>query len=295
MYLEHFGMSEKPFSLTPDTQLFFNQNCHRDALNTMLLALKEGEGFLKVVGEVGTGKTLLCRKLLSFLHQPDFITAYIPNPWISPEELRLFLASEIGAEANSHMHSHDIIAAIYRKLVQHARQGRQVILLIDEAQAMPKETIESLRLLTNLEGEKRKLIQVIIFGQPELDVLLAREDLRQLQQRIMFAEELVPLSTSAVANYISHRVRSCGGADALFSSESAWLIAKASGGIPRLINILAHKSLLCVYGRRESIVTPWHVARAIADTPETKTQGKIYSILWRYPRSFNQRAQDSVL
>lgn len=291
MYVKYFGLREKPFSLTPDTQLFCNQNCHRNALNTLLVALSEGEGFLKVVGEVGTGKTLLCRTLLGRLNRSSFATAFIPNPWLTPEELKLFLASEIGAQTDTAMHSHQLTAAIYRKLVQLARQNKKVVLLIDEAQAMPVATIESLRLLTNLESEKRKLLQVVIFGQPELDKLLARKDLRQLQQRIMFSETLKPLDPQAVSNYLHFRISACGGRGDLFSAAAIGLVGTASGGIPRLINILAHKALICAFGKGDPYVSAWHVARAVEDTREATLQGKIMSYCWRLgPRHIPQKA-----
>lgn len=282
MYLKHFGLREKPFSLTPDTQLFFNRNSHKNALDTLLLALHEGEGFLKVVGEVGTGKTLLCRTLLGRLNRNQYATAFIPNPWLTPEELKLFLASEVGADTRPSMHSHELTSAIYRRLVQLARQKRKVVLLIDEAQAMPVRTIESLRLLTNLESEKRKLLQVVIFGQPELDVLLARRDLRQLQQRIVFSEKLTPLDSAAVSDYVRFRIRACGGDTKLFNSPAIRFLASASGGIPRLINILAHKALLCAYGKGDRRISAWHVARAVADTRESTTKGKWISYFWKW-------------
>ncbi len=281
VYLEFFKLTEKPFSLTPDTQLFLNQNCHKEALNTLMLALQEGEGFLKVVGEVGTGKTILCRTVLRRMHEQNYVSAYIPNPWLSPEELKQFLAAEIGAEHSNRMQSHEITSSIYRRLVQIARSNKKAVLLIDEAQSMPIETIESLRLLTNLESEKRKLLQVVIFGQPELDVLLARKDLRQLQQRIVFSETLVPLSESAVNDYIQFRIVGCGGSRQLFNSGAVFLLAKASGGIPRLINVMAHKALMCAFGKGDQVVTPWHVARAISDTQEARMIGRVLSVLWR--------------
>jgi Type II secretory pathway, component ExeA (predicted ATPase) len=210
MYQQHFGLIESPFSLTPDTQFFLNQQSHRDALNTMLVALQHCEGFIKVVGEVGTGKTLLCRILLSRLKH-NFVTVYIPNPYLTPEELKAVVAQEIGASYQRDMPAHDLMSSIYRALVKLARKGKQVVLLVDEAQAMPRDTIECLRLLTNLETEKRKLLQVVILGQPELDTLLARPDLRQLKQRIIFSETLKPFTVVGASEYVVHRIVSAGG------------------------------------------------------------------------------------
>ncbi len=277
MYYSFFGFNERPFSLTPDTQFFLNQQSHRGALNTMLVALRHSEGFIKIVGEVGTGKTLLCRILLSRLGS-SFVTAYIPNPYLTPEELKAFVALEIGADYRQGMPAHELVTGIYRRLLQLARKGKQVVLVIDEAQAMPRETIECLRLLTNLETEKRKLLQVVMLGQPELDALLSRPDLRQLKQRIVFAEYLKPLRFTTMATYVRHRVAAAGcNNPRLFSGGALRLLALGSAGIPRLINILSHKALICAYGKGHQRVNAWHVAKAIMDTQESKILGKFFA------------------
>ncbi len=282
MYQQHFRLAEPPFSLTPDPQFFLNQQSHREALNTMLVALQHCEGFIKVVGEVGTGKTLLCRILLSRLRN-QFVTAYIPNPYLNPDELKAFVAQEIGANYSAEMQEHVLMGSIYRKLMQLAHHGKQVVLVVDEAQAMPRETIEALRLLTNLETEKRKLLQVVIFGQPELDTLLSRPDLRQLKQRIIFSEYLKSFSEKGVADYVSHRIDSAGGDKELFTRRALWLISKGSGGIPRLINILAHKALISAYGKGLRRVGVAQVAAAIIDTSETRFAGKLLAWHYRWP------------
>jgi MSHA biogenesis protein MshM len=285
MYNEFFNFSETPFSLTPDTSFFLNEQSHRDALNTMLLALKHCEGFIKVVGEVGTGKTLLGRILLSRL-SAGFKTIYIPNPYMTPEELKFYVAKELGADIDSGMASHEILACIYRKLVQFSRHDKQVVLIVDEAQAMPRDTVESLRLLSNMETEKRKLIQIVLLGQPELDDLLNRQDLRQLKQRIVFSEYLKPFHTKAVERYVAHRVSAARhSAIACFSRSAVKMIARASGGTPRLINILCHKALICAYGRGNKIAGLWHVLQAVRDTPESRTALRSISsiLLWLTP------------
>lgn len=274
MYLNHFGFAELPFSLTPDTQFFLNQQSHRDALNTMLVALQHCEGFIKIVGEVGTGKTLLCRILLARLKH-RFVTAYIPNPYLTPDELKAFVAQEIGAQYDPAMQTHVLLTSIYHKLMQLAHNGKQVVLVVDEAQAMPRETIESLRLLTNLETEKRKLLQVVMLGQPELDHLLSRPDLRQLKQRIIFSEYLHPFSSRGVREYIRHRLDAAGGRGDIFTPPALWLLSRGAGGIPRLINIIAHKALISAYGRGLCRVGITQVAKAIADTAETRWTGKL--------------------
>lgn len=179
MYLYHFGIKELPFSLTPNTHFYLGLPSHNEAMQVLLTALKTGEGFIKVTGEVGTGKTLLCRKLLNEI--PDaFEVAYIPNPALSPEEMRFALASELGIRGISNINQQQLSQKIQMKLLDLNKKGKGVVLIIDEAQTIPWESFETLRLFTNLETESRKLIQVVLFGQPELDQMLAQERLPQL-------------------------------------------------------------------------------------------------------------------
>lgn len=284
MYRQHFGFDEHAFSLTPDTQFYFNSPGHRDVLNTLLLALKHSEGFIKVIGEVGTGKTLLGRKLLTALSD-RFITAYVPNPYLTPEELKWLLAEEIGIPYNNQMPSYQLLREITQKLIELAVQKKQVVLVIDEAQAMPRETIEALRLLTNLETEKSKLLQVVLMGQPELNQVLAKQDLRQLNQRIVFSETIPCLNLKQVKNYIAHRLTSAGCHKNIFSSSAIRLLSAASGGVPRLINILAHKALLAAYGKSAEKVTRAHMIKAVLDTPEVKRWGRFLAKrdYWLWP------------
>ncbi len=280
MYRQHFGLNEHPFSLTPDTQFYFNSPGHRDVLNTLLLALKHSEGFIKVIGEVGTGKTLLGRKLLTALSD-RFITAYIPNPYLTPEELKWFLAEEIGIPYHSEMPSYQLLREITQRLIDLASQKRQVVLIVDEAQSMPRETIEALRLLTNLETEKSKLLQVVLMGQPELDDVLRQPDLRQLNQRIVFAETISCLSRRQVIDYVNYRLTSAGCKKTLFSKSALNLLYAASAGVPRLINILAHKALLAAYGKSALKVERKHMVRAVLDTAEAKSYGR-----WQAKRDY---------
>lgn len=274
MYRQHFGLREHPFSLTPDTQFYFNSQSHREVLSTLLLALRHSEGFIKVVGEVGTGKTLLSRKLLASLGD-TFITAYIPNPYLTPDELKWFLAEEIGIAYVPEMPSYQLLKEINLRLVNLAQQKRQVVLVVDEAQAMPRETIEALRLLTNLETEKRKLLQVVLFGQPELDELLNRADLRQLKQRIVFSEYLQTIPKKSLPDYLSYRLSSAGyRGSTLFSTAAINLLYKSSGGVPRLINVIAHKAMLAAYGQAAEHVNRQHMVRAIMDTAESHRYGR---------------------
>ena len=267
MYIDHFGMRELPFTLTPNTRFFLQLPTHQEALNLLLVALGSGDGFIKVVGEVGTGKTMLCRTLLNALEEESCITAYIPNPYLSPEALRRNFALEIGIENALALEDFELVNRINQRLVEIAKQGQYTVLIVDEAQAMPEETIEALRLLTNLETESEKLFQVVLFGQPELDQLLSRPSLRQLLQRITFSCRLNVLSVEAVTHYLEQRASKAGYEGlSLFLPAAAKLIAKASGGVPRLVNILAHKSLMSAYGRGDSTIKKVHVIKAIEDT-----------------------------
>jgi MSHA biogenesis protein MshM len=174
MYLTHFALREPPFGLTPDTAFAFACTPHQEALNTLLIASANGEGFMKVTGEVGTGKTLLCRRFLSQLDDAT-VSAYIPNPLLDPHGLLLALAAELRLDVGRDDDQPSLVKALNEALLVHARADKRVVVCLDEAQAMPLETLESLRLLSNLETEKRKLFQVVLFGQPELDEKLADE------------------------------------------------------------------------------------------------------------------------
>jgi MSHA biogenesis protein MshM len=273
MYLGHFSLREAPFSITPDTDFFYPHEGAQASLNMLLVALRSGEGFLKVVGELGCGKTVLCRQLLKNL-QGEFVTAYIPNPDMGPDDLLLALADELGVPIAQPVQRHAVMNGIGACLVQHARQGKRVLVCIDEAQAIPVRTVESLRLLSNLETEKRKLLQIVLLGQPDLDTKLARPEIRQLLQRITFSEYLGPMQLDRVPVYLAHRLSTAAMDDTvdsdLFTPQAAAAIGKASGGVPRLINVLAHKCLILAYGEGEHRVTVEHARLAAADTPGLK-------------------------
>ena len=270
MYLEHFGFERSPFTITPDTSFFLDHGSHREAMNVLLLALQSGEGFIKVTGEVGTGKTLLCRRLLNTLDD-NFVSAYIPHPALSPVALRMALAEELDIEFARNTGQHRLLQRISQRLIELHAAGKQVVLLLDEAQSIPDESMEALRLLTNLETEQDKLLQVVLFGQPELDQRLQQVQLRQLRQRILFNYTLQPLDRATLEVYLNHRLLIAGYRGApLFTRSALKLLHRNSRGIPRLANILCHKALLSAFGRGDHLIKPLHIRQAAADTEDVQ-------------------------
>jgi len=274
MYLQHFKLNEMPFSLTPDTAFFMGRAGYREALNVLLVALRSGEGFMKVVGEVGTGKTILCRTLLKNISE-EFACAYLPNPFLRPASLLLSIADELGIEYPKRASQHQLLKRLNEGLLQFHAEGRRVMVCMDEAQAVPLQTLEALRLLTNLETEKTKLLQVVLFGQPELDKVLDEPSIRQLRQRITFYYQRQPLARDGVEEYLMHRLAIAGhDGPKLFEAKAVDEIARGSGGVPRLANILAHKALMAAFGEGEGRVNRSHAKRAVADTDDARSVGQ---------------------
>lgn len=268
LYLKHFGMREFPFSITPDTSFFFSSSAAEEALNTLLIAVNTGEGFIKITGQPGTGKTLLCRKLMASLRE-DCRVAYIPNPYLEPLAMFRVLASDLEVDLPSEhtLDQHDLLNALMLRLLDIVRSGQRVVICLDEAQAMPIETLEALRLLTNLETEKRKLLQVIIFGQPELDEKLDQPSVRQLKQRITFDCRLEPLSGNEIDYYVHHRLVVAGyQGGPLFTQPALWLMRLRTNRVPRLLNIISHKAMLRAFGKGSITVGLFDVLAAANDT-----------------------------
>jgi MSHA biogenesis protein MshM len=266
MYLNHFGLKELPFSITPDTSFYFGSRSYQEGLNTLLFAVISGEGFIKITGEVGTGKTLLCRKLMSSLGF-SFKVAYVPNPYLEPKSLLMVLAQELGIALPAEVTQHALLNALTHGLLNFARNGIKVVVCLDEVQAMPIETLEALRLLSNLETEKRKLLQVVIFGQPELEDKLNHASIRQLKQRITFEYQLGRLSRDEMQYYLNHRLVIAGyQGSRMFGNAALALMYIKSKGIPRLVNILAHKALLATFGKGKHQVGLKEVFAAASDT-----------------------------
>lgn len=279
MYLYHYGIKELPFTLTPNTSFFFGLPSHKEAIAVLVTALKTGEGFIKVTGEVGTGKTLICRKLLNEL--PDnFMTAYIPNPYLSPIELRRSVASELNVTLTDQSDQQEFTHRIQQRLIHIHQQNKGVVLIIDEAQALPMESIEALRLMTNLETESRKLLQVVLFGQPELDEKLALPELRQLKQRITFSYTLSLMNADQVYQYVRHRMSVAGykGGE-IFNKKCCERMFKASKGTPRIVNVLCHKALMLAYGEGKQQVSLQHIDIAIKDTEAATLPNKHFHLI----------------
>lgn len=269
MYLQHFGLRELPFSLTPNTQFFLNMASYHKAYNMLMVSLANAEGFIKIIGEVGTGKTMLCRKVLNTLEddKENYVTAFIPNPVLSPKGLFLAFAEELNIEIDQDVGHHRLLKAITERLVECSAESKQVVLFIDEAHAMPEQTLEALRLLTNIETEQIKLFQVVLFAQPELDVLLAQTSLRQLRQRITFSFQIEALDRDGIERYVSHRLATAGyNGPSLYSKRALNFLFQASGGIPRVVNILCHKALMVAFGKGERTVQLDHLRSAAEDT-----------------------------
>jgi MSHA biogenesis protein MshM len=283
-YLSYFGLRELPFGITPDTHFFFAGRASQEALNTLLVAVGNNEGFVKVTGEVGTGKTLLCRKLLASL-QSRYVSAYIPNPSFGPQSLLIALADELALPLEpdlADIEPHRLLRAVTRALLDIARQGKRVVLCMDESQSMSLETLEALRLLTNVETEKMKLLQVVLFGQPELDAKLASRSVRQLRQRIIFEHRLEGLGRDEVGAYVTHRLVVAGySAAALVNDGAVSVLHRASRGVPRLINVLMHKAMLLAYGEGVRAVRASHVRAAIADTPSALPERRWWTLAAR--------------
>jgi MSHA biogenesis protein MshM len=272
-YLKHFGLDEHPFNLTPDTAFYYPTLSGSEASDVLLVALANNEGMVKISGEVGTGKTMLCRKLLNDLPE-DIISAFIPNPALQPQALYHAIATELGLTPAPQERFATLGQLLQRHLIELRAQGKRVLVCVDEAQAMPDKSLEALRLLTNVETEKHKLLQIVLFAQPELDERLKQPHLRQLRQRISFGYTLSPLQDESTSAYLNFRLKQAGYRGApLFNQRAIKLLHTASGGIPRLLNILAHKALLAAYGEGVWEIKPAHVRAASADTEGTSLSG----------------------
>jgi len=266
LYNQYFHFSESPFSIATDPHFIYMSPRHQEGLAHLLYGINFGGGFVALTGEVGTGKTTLCRCLLQKI--PEHIDiALILNPKLNAVELLATICDELGIIYDKSQHSlKDLIDLLNRHLLTGHANGRRTVLLIDEAQNLSMEVLEQIRLLTNLETNKTKLLQVVLVGQPELKESLKRRDLRQLNQRITARYHLLPLSLNETRAYIQHRLTVCNGRSDLFKESAIRKIYKLSSGIPRMINILCDRALLGAYSSNTHVITPAIVSAAAKET-----------------------------
>jgi len=265
MYLEHFGLTEPPFRITPVTVFFFSGANRGEILDALIYSISEVEGIIKVSGEVGSGKTMLCRMLLERL--PTHIeTIYLANPSLTREEMLYAIADGLGLNIEGERVG-IIMQNIQNKLEEKAREGKRIVVLVDEAHAMPPDTLEELRLLYNLQVGNAKLLQIVLFGQPELNAKLDQPNMRQLKDRIVHHFHMQPLSRDILENYLMFRMRAAGyHGPNIFSPNAIRLIADASNGLMRRVNILADKSLLSAFVEDTYYIKPQHVQAAMRDS-----------------------------
>jgi len=265
MYLSHFGLAEQPFTITPVTDFFYGGANRGETLEALIYAIMHGEGIIKVTGEVGSGKTMLCRVLMERLPE-NVETIYLANPSLSREEILYSIADDLNLDLAG-SRANEALRVLQNVLIEKYAAGKQVVVLIDEAHAMPVETLEELRLLYNLESTRHKLLKIVLFGQTELDGMLSLPKMRQLKDRITHHFTTQPFSVEAVNEYLMFRMRAAGyhGPDN-FAPEAVGLIAKASGGLTRRVNIYADKSLLAAFIGNTHGITVDHVKAAIGDS-----------------------------
>jgi len=275
MYLEHFGLSEPPFRITPVTEFFFSGANRGEILDALIYSISEIEGIVKVSGEVGSGKTMLCRMLLEKL--PGHIEPiYLANPSLSREEMLYAIADGLGLNITDERVG-IIMQNIQNKLEEKAREGKRVVVLVDEAHAMPPDTLEELRLLYNLQTGNAKLLQLILFGQPELNTKLDQPNMRQLKDRIVHHFNMQPLSRDIIENYLMFRMRAASyRGPHIFSLDAVKLIASASNGLMRRVNILADKSLLAAFVEDTHSIEARHVRAAMRDSELKPARPRFY-------------------
>ncbi|EIJ41384.1 type II secretory pathway, component ExeA (predicted ATPase) [Beggiatoa alba B18LD] len=266
MYYEHFGLESPPFKITPDTHLFYSGGKRGLVLDALLYAIKTGEGIIKVVGEVGSGKTMLCRMLEARLPKQVEVV-YLANPHVSPDMVLHAIAFEMRLTIKTEDNRLHVMHRLQAALLEKHAQGRQVVVFIEEAQAMPLETLEEIRLLTNLETNRDKLLQMVLFGQPELDANLAKPHVRQLKERITHNFYLEPLNKQEIENYLYFRMQSVGYRGLpVFDKAAIKMLYIISQGLIRRLNILADKALLIAFMENTHFVQKKYILRAAQDS-----------------------------
>ena len=265
MYQSFYGFREMPFNITPDPRFLYLSPTHQEALQHLKYGVREKKGFIVLVGEVGCGKTTLCRRFLNELDPAHYDTALILNPRVTETQMLKAILTELG-ETKLARSQNDLVAQMNRVLLDRIERGRDIVLIIDEAQNLSNDVLEQIRLLSNLETDKQKLLQIVLMGQPELKDVLAQAELRQLRQRILVHYELHPLGTSDMEHYIQHRLSLAGGnGRPIFTKWALRSLYRGSGGIPRIVNNLCDKSMLSAFIRESDEVNYWDVRRAIRE------------------------------
>ncbi len=279
MYQKFYGFTDKPFNMTPDSKFFYPSAKHEEALNCLLLAISERNGFVVITGEIGSGKTTVCRTLLNKLDQTTKV-ALVLNTHLGKKELLTTILEDLGIEYRSTSKTH-LLSALNKYLIEQASKEVNVVVIIDEAQNLAPSVLEEVRMLSNLETETEKLIQIILLGQPELKKKLAMPKLEQFRQRVVFHYHLEPLSREETSEYIKHRLKKAGNSEVdIFTEEAINEIYQHSKGVPRLINVICHNALISGLVYETKKITPETALEAIADTtnglsPETSHQSNI--------------------
>ena len=277
MYEEYYGFTEKPFSLTPDPKYLFKSASHANAFELLQYAVRRREGFVVITGDIGTGKTTLCRAILEQLDRKTF-TALVLNPFLSEEDLLRLILQDFGVVSRDEIRRGRLAGISKQELIETLNEfllslqplGAGALLIIDEAQNLPLQVLEQIRILSNLETDKDKLLQIVLVGQPNLKGLLRSLELRQLDQRVSIKYELLPLTPEETGAYVMHRLAICGGGAVSFAPPALVRIHRCTGGIPRLINLVCDRALLSAYSARTNRVLPAHVRHA-AETLELES------------------------
>jgi type II secretory pathway predicted ATPase ExeA len=266
MYYSHFGLSQAPFKITPNTEFFFTGGNRGPILEALIYAITHGEGIIKVTGEVGSGKTMLCHMLPARL-PPHVETVYIANPSVSPEEILHTIAIELQLAVDRSAPRLEVMQALHDFLLKRYAEGKRVVAFVEESQSMPLPTLEEIRLLSNLETKSDKLLQIVLFGQPELDDTLRQPNLRPLRERVTHSFRLEPLGAGEIREYLMFRMRTAGyrGPD-LFSDIVVKHVARASLGLTRRVNLIADKALLAAFSENTHTVRPKHIEAALRDS-----------------------------
>jgi type II secretory pathway predicted ATPase ExeA/cell division septation protein DedD len=283
MHEEYYGFSDKPFSLTPDPKYLYKSESHANAFDLLQYAIRRREGFVVVTGDIGTGKTTLCRAILEQLDRKTF-TALVLNPFLSEEDLLRLILQDFGVVSREEMKRGRLAGVTKQELIDTLNEfllsllplGAGALLIIDEAQNLPRQVLEQIRVLSNLETHKEKLLQIVLVGQLNLKDLLRSPDLRQLDQRVSIRYELKPLTGEETAAYVAHRLTIAGGGAVVsFAPKALDLVHKYTGGIPRLINLVCDRALLGGYSARTNRITPEMVDAAAARLDLVRSRGLI--------------------